>query len=180
MIEIKKISETKDIIKEMTKQKKQLEIVKNKMKSSSHSSQLKILTKRKNQILNSLSDLLVKYKKFQEDDSNSIPKENSLDSQKPDIDLQTTSIEILNLSTRSYYSLKNEGINSIGELVQYNDMDLLRIPNFGQKSYDEVKGKIDTLNLKFSPEGEIISHNGKIIPREKNKIQKNNTIQIYT
>ena len=175
MIEIKKISELKNIIKEMIKQKKQLEIVKNKMKRSSNSSQLKILTKRKNQILNSLSDLLVKYKKFQEEDRNFIPTENSLNSQKPDIDLQTTSIELLNLSTRSYYCLKNEGINSIGDLVQYNDMDLFRIPNFGQKSYDEVKGKIDDLNLKFSPEGEIISFNEKIIPRD----EKQNTEKQY-
>jgi DNA-directed RNA polymerase subunit alpha len=56
-------------------------------------------------------------------------------------------IEELNLSVRSYNCLKREGINSVGELVQRSEQELTDIRNFGQKSIDEVKSKLDELGL---------------------------------
>ena len=56
-------------------------------------------------------------------------------------------IEDLNLSVRSYNCLKREGINSVGELVQKSEAELMDIRNFGQKSIDEVKAKLDELGL---------------------------------
>jgi DNA-directed RNA polymerase subunit alpha len=56
-------------------------------------------------------------------------------------------IEELNLSVRSYNCLKREGINSVGELIQRSEQELTDIRNFGQKSIDEVKAKLDELGL---------------------------------
>jgi len=56
-------------------------------------------------------------------------------------------IEELNLSVRSYNCLKREGINSVGELVQKSEPELVEIRNFGQKSIDEVKAKLEELGL---------------------------------
>lgn len=64
-------------------------------------------------------------------------------------------IEDLNLTQRSYNCLKREGIHTVGELVKRTEQDLLDIRNFGQKSIDEVKEKLETrgLSLKPSPLG---------------------------
>ncbi|HEX9313086.1 MAG TPA: DNA-directed RNA polymerase subunit alpha [Actinomycetota bacterium] len=56
-------------------------------------------------------------------------------------------IEDLNLSVRSYNCLKREGINTVGELVQKSEAELMDIRNFGQKSIDEVKAKLEDLGL---------------------------------
>jgi DNA-directed RNA polymerase subunit alpha len=64
----------------------------------------------------------------------------------PSGDLALT-IEDLNLSVRSYNCLKREGVNTVGELVQRSEQELMDIRNFGQKSIDEVKGKLDELGL---------------------------------
>ena len=56
-------------------------------------------------------------------------------------------IEDLNLSVRSYNCLKREGINTVGELVEKSEAELMDIRNFGQKSIDEVKAKLDELGL---------------------------------
>ena len=62
-------------------------------------------------------------------------------------------IEDLNLTQRSYNCLKREGVHTIGELVSHTEQDLLDIRNFGMKSIDEVKEKLQTLglSLKSSP-----------------------------
>jgi len=61
-------------------------------------------------------------------------------------------IEELNLSVRSYNCLKREGVNTVGDLVQKTEAELLDIRNFGQKSIDEVKTKLDELGLELRPE----------------------------
>ena len=61
-------------------------------------------------------------------------------------------IEELNLSVRSYNCLKREGINTVGDLVQKTEAELLDIRNFGQKSIDEVKAKLEDLGLELKPE----------------------------
>lgn len=48
-------------------------------------------------------------------------------------------IEVLGLSNRSYRALKYSGINIIGDLAQKSDDELMRIRNFGAKSFKEVK-----------------------------------------
>ena len=61
-------------------------------------------------------------------------------------------VEDLNLSVRSYNCLKREGINSVGDLVQKSESELMDIRNFGQKSIDEVKAKLEELGLALREE----------------------------
>jgi len=56
-------------------------------------------------------------------------------------------IEDLDFTVRSYNCLKREGVTTVGELVQKSEDDLLEIRNFGQKSIDEVKAKLEELEL---------------------------------
>jgi len=71
------------------------------------------------------------------------------------VEQMSTPIEQLDLSVRSYNCLKREGIHSVGELVGRSEVDLLDIRNFGQKSIDEVKDKLASMNLalKDAPPG---------------------------
>jgi DNA-directed RNA polymerase subunit alpha len=62
----------------------------------------------------------------------------------PDLDLP---IEDLDLSERHRNCLKRAQINSVGELLTKTEDDLLNITNFGQKSLDEVKQKLDERGL---------------------------------
>ena len=62
----------------------------------------------------------------------------------PDLDLP---IEDLDLSERPRNCLKRAQVNTVGELVQKTEDDLLAITNFGQKSLDEVIVKLDERGL---------------------------------
>ena len=61
-------------------------------------------------------------------------------------------IEELQLSVRSYNCLKREGVDTVGELVQRTEAELMDIRNFGQKSIDEVKSKLDEMGLGLKEE----------------------------
>jgi DNA-directed RNA polymerase subunit alpha len=61
-------------------------------------------------------------------------------------------VEELNLSVRSYNCLKREGINTVGDLVEKSEAELMDIRNFGQKSIDEVKAKLEELGLGLQEE----------------------------
>jgi DNA-directed RNA polymerase subunit alpha len=56
-------------------------------------------------------------------------------------------IEDMDLTVRSYNCLKREGVATVGDLVQKSEEDLLEIRNFGQKSIDEVKAKLEDMGL---------------------------------
>jgi DNA-directed RNA polymerase subunit alpha len=56
-------------------------------------------------------------------------------------------VEELNLSGRSYNCRKREGINPVGDLDEKSEAELMDIRNFGQKSIDEVKAKLEELGL---------------------------------
>ena len=62
----------------------------------------------------------------------------------PDLDLP---IEDLDLSERPRNCLKRAQVNTVGELVNKTEEDLLAITNFGQKSLDEVLVKLDERGL---------------------------------
>lgn len=61
-----------------------------------------------------------------------------------------TPIEDLDLTVRSYNCLKRENVTTVGELVQKSEQDLLEIRNFGQKSIDEVRGKLEEMSLSLA------------------------------
>jgi len=58
-----------------------------------------------------------------------------------------TPIEELDLSVRSYNCLKRQGVNTIGQLTECSEQDLLNIRNFGAKSIEEVKDKLQGMGL---------------------------------
>ncbi|MDO8879295.1 MAG: DNA-directed RNA polymerase subunit alpha [Coriobacteriia bacterium] len=58
-----------------------------------------------------------------------------------------TPIEELDLSVRSYNCLKRRGVNTIGQLAECSEADLLNIRNFGAKSIEEVKDKLQAMGL---------------------------------
>jgi DNA-directed RNA polymerase subunit alpha len=62
----------------------------------------------------------------------------------PDLDLP---IEDLDLSERPRNCLKRAQVNTVGELLEKTEDDLLAITNFGQKSLDEVIQKLDERGL---------------------------------
>ena len=61
-------------------------------------------------------------------------------------------IEDLNLTVRSYNCLKREGVDTVGDLVKKSEAELMDIRNFGQKSIEEVKSKLDELGLSLREE----------------------------
>ncbi len=56
-------------------------------------------------------------------------------------------IEELDLSVRSYNCLKRAGINTVEELIQKTEADMMKVRNLGKKSLEEVQSKLSELNL---------------------------------
>lgn len=56
-------------------------------------------------------------------------------------------IEELDLSVRSYNCLKRAGINTVQELTDKSEADMMKVRNLGRKSLDEVEGKLAELGL---------------------------------
>ena len=56
-------------------------------------------------------------------------------------------IEELDLSVRAYNCLKRAGINTVAELVQRNQEDMMKVRNLGKKSLEEVEQKLIGLGL---------------------------------
>lgn len=56
-------------------------------------------------------------------------------------------IEELDLSVRSYNCLKRAGINTVDELAQKSDEDMMKVRNLGRKSLEEVQKKLLELGL---------------------------------
>lgn len=56
-------------------------------------------------------------------------------------------VEELDLSVRSYNCLKTAGINTVDELIQRTEEDMMKVRNLGKKSLAEVKGKLAELDL---------------------------------
>ena len=60
-------------------------------------------------------------------------------------------IEELDLSVRSYNCLKRAGINTVEELTQKSEEDMIKVRNLGRKSLEEVEQKLKELGLLFRP-----------------------------
>ncbi|MFD2925208.1 DNA-directed RNA polymerase subunit alpha [Halobacillus naozhouensis] len=56
-------------------------------------------------------------------------------------------IEELDLSVRSYNCLKRAGINTVQELANKSEDDMMKVRNLGRKSLEEVKHKLNELGL---------------------------------
>jgi DNA-directed RNA polymerase subunit alpha len=60
-----------------------------------------------------------------------------------------TPLEDLDLSVRAFNCLKAAKINSLSELVQYEQEDLMKFRNFGQKSLSEIESVLHERGLSF-------------------------------
>jgi len=58
-------------------------------------------------------------------------------------------VDELELSVRSANCLKNDNIVYIGDLVQKTESEMLRTPNFGRKSLNEIKEVLKIMNLEL-------------------------------
>jgi DNA-directed RNA polymerase subunit alpha len=58
-------------------------------------------------------------------------------------------VDELELSVRSANCLKNDNIVYIGDLVQKNEAEMLRTPNFGRKSLNEIKEVLSSMGLRL-------------------------------
>src|SRR5437588_13004529 len=96
---------------------------------------------------------------FEED----IETSTSTDERKPEIKNENLnrSVEELELSVRSYNCLKNANIQSIGELVQKTEAEMLKTKNFGRKSLNEIKEILATMGLSL---GMKIDDQGNAVP----------------
>jgi DNA-directed RNA polymerase subunit alpha len=56
-------------------------------------------------------------------------------------------IEELDLSVRSYNCLKRAGINTVQELANKSEEDMMKVRNLGKKSLEEVQEKLEELGL---------------------------------
>ncbi len=72
--------------------------------------------------------------------------DNSLD------ELLAQPIEHLDLSVRSMNCLKSDDVFRVGDLVQRSEQEMLRTPNFGRKSLNEIKEVLENMGLELGME----------------------------
>lgn len=63
-------------------------------------------------------------------------------------------IEELDLSVRSFNCLKRAGINTVEDLINRSEEDMMRVRNLGRKSLEEVVAKLESLNFTLRKEDE--------------------------
>ena len=63
-------------------------------------------------------------------------------------------IEELDLSVRSFNSLKRAGINTVEDLISKSEDEMMKVRNLGRKSLEEVVAKLDSLGFKLSKDDE--------------------------
>ncbi len=68
-------------------------------------------------------------------------------SSKSNVKVGNLTLKDLNLSSRALNSLKRIGINTLEELLNYSEDDLLTVRNLGGKSLEEIKEKLKELGL---------------------------------
>ena len=63
-------------------------------------------------------------------------------------------IEELDLSVRSFNCLKRAGINTVEDLTQKSEEDMMKVRNLGRKSLEEVIHKLESLGFELRKEEE--------------------------
>ena len=64
-------------------------------------------------------------------------------------------IEDLNLSMRAYNCLRRSGLMTVGQVLEKSEEELLALRNFGRKSYDELRVRLDEMSLLAADRGEL-------------------------
>ena len=97
-----------------------------------------------------MSDLLTLFVDLSEEGKNAefvVEKEDS-----KTLKVLEMSIEDLDLSVRSYNCLKRAGINTVEDLANKAEEEMMKVRNLGRKSLDEVKQKLHGLGLSLKEE----------------------------
>ena len=63
-------------------------------------------------------------------------------------------IEVLDLSVRSFNCLKRAGINTVEDLINKSEEDMMKVRNLGRKSLEEVVQKLNSLGFGLQKEEE--------------------------
>lgn len=63
-------------------------------------------------------------------------------------------IEELDLSVRSFNCLKRAGINTVEDLINKSEEDMMKVRNLGRKSLEEVVAKLESLGFSLTPTDE--------------------------
>lgn len=56
-------------------------------------------------------------------------------------------VEDLNLSMRAYNCLRRSGLMTVGQVMETSEEELLALQNFGRKSYDELRERLDEFRI---------------------------------
>ena len=89
---------------------------------------------------------LIKYEQI----TTTLPKAKELKPKTTEIEFNKNllkKVDELELSVRSMNCLKNDNIIYIGDLVQKSESEMLRTPNFGRKSLNEIKEVLNSMSL---------------------------------
>ena len=80
-------------------------------------------------------------------------------------EIMTRSVEEMELSVRSYNCLKNANIQTLGDLIQKTESEMLRTKNFGRKSLNEIREILTnmglTFGMKMDSQGRLLSPTGQ-------------------
>jgi DNA-directed RNA polymerase subunit alpha len=83
-------------------------------------------------------------------------------------------VEQLDLSVRTMNCLRRSNITTVGELVAKGTKELLKLRNFGQKSYQEIEDRLTTIGLSLNPkiEGETVPEEAVAVEEEQPKAKR--------
>jgi DNA-directed RNA polymerase subunit alpha len=80
------------------------------------------------------------------------PEEVSISDKKIKKKIFSQPVSVIDLSTRVLNSLKNAGIETVGDLVSMTEESMMEFYNLKKRSFDEVKSKLEKLDLHFGME----------------------------
>lgn len=69
-----------------------------------------------------------------------------------------TSIWKCEFTARTFNCLNSEGITTVKQLIRKNPKDLLKIPNLGKKSFNEIEQFLEQHNLSFGVGFDVVKH----------------------
>ncbi len=77
-------------------------------------------------------------------------------------------VEQLDLSVRTMNCLRRSNIATVGELIGKGTKELLKLRNFGQKSFQEIEDRLANIGLSLNPKTEDM---GEEIPKEEDEAE---------
>jgi len=70
-------------------------------------------------------------------------------------ELLNTAIEDLELSQRSLRALKRANVNTIGELIEIDPTEIMKLRNVGKKSFDDIRQKVQSMGISYGEDVDV-------------------------